>query len=148
MNKTLKRNSSQHITEEQLMKLTLEELRKLWLQSFNMTPPPKIGRWFLVGHINWKKQAGEQGDMPRKTSSQLKKLMQQLRDGKDITPANDLIIKSGTKLLREYRGVKHEVIVNTDGYRYNNKLYRSLSQIARDITGTRWNGKLFFGVKS
>ena len=148
MCKTPESKAGQYLTEEHLMVLPLAELRKLWLELFGTLPPSQIGRWFLLGHITWQRQAVEQGEIPRKTASQLKKLMQQLRDGKDITPANDLIIKSGTKLLREYKGVKHEVIVDTEGYRYNNKIYRSLSQIARDITGTRWNGKTFFGAKS
>jgi len=126
----------------------LADLRKQWRVTFKNEPPQQIGRWFLQGHLHWQKQATEHGGLPRKTNSQLKKLMQQLREGKDMTPTTDLIIKSGTKLLREYKGVKHEVIVDADGYRYNNNHYRSLSQIARDITGTRWNGKLFFGVKS
>jgi Protein of unknown function (DUF2924). len=49
--------------------------------------------------------------------------------------------------LREYKGRKYEVIVCEEGYCYNDRHYKSLSKIAREITGTQWNGKLFFGVK-
>jgi Protein of unknown function (DUF2924) len=55
--------------------------------------------------------------------------------------------KSGTKLVREWRGKTHEVTLNDDGYRYLGKTYKSLSPIACVITGTRWSGPAFFGTK-
>jgi Cft2 family RNA processing exonuclease len=58
-----------------------------------------------------------------------------------------LEIKEGTKLIRKYQGKKHEVIVIKKGFEYNGQVYKSLSAIANKITGTRWNGKIFFGVK-
>ena len=54
---------------------------------------------------------------------------------------------AGTRLVREYRGVGHTVTVLADGYEWEGRPYRSLSAIARAITGTRWNGLIFFGVK-
>ena len=57
-------------------------------------------------------------------------------------------IKPGTRLLREWHGKTHEVIVTEEGVRFNGKSYRSLSEVARTITGTRWSGPLFFGLKS
>ena len=56
-------------------------------------------------------------------------------------------IKSGTKLIREYKSEKHEVTALEKGFEYKGKQYRSLSAIANEITGTQWNGKVFFGVK-
>jgi hypothetical protein len=56
-------------------------------------------------------------------------------------------IKAGTRLLREWQGVVHEVIVLEDGFRYRGRTWRSLSAVAREITGTRWSGPLFFGLK-
>ena len=53
----------------------------------------------------------------------------------------------GTRLVREYRSVEHTVTVLADGYEWQGRPYRSLSAIARAITGTRWNGLIFFGVK-
>ncbi len=54
---------------------------------------------------------------------------------------------AGTRLVREYRGVEHTVTVLADGYEWEGRPYRSLSAIAREITGTRWNGLVFWGLK-
>lgn len=56
-------------------------------------------------------------------------------------------ITQGTRLVREWNGAQHVVIVHADGYEYNGKRYRSLTNIACEITGTRWSGPLFFGLK-
>jgi hypothetical protein len=55
---------------------------------------------------------------------------------------------AGTRLIREWQGVEHAVTVRDDGYEYQGKPYKSLSSIARAITGTRWNGWVFFGLKN
>ena len=55
---------------------------------------------------------------------------------------------AGTRLIREYQGVEHTVTVMADGYEWQGRPYKSLSAIARHITGTRWNGLLFFGLRS
>ena len=55
---------------------------------------------------------------------------------------------TGTKLIRQYQGVEHAVTVRVDGYEWEGRPYRSLSAIARAITGTRWNGWTFFGLKT
>lgn len=57
-----------------------------------------------------------------------------------------LKISEGTKLVREFKGQRHAVIVISSGYEYNGHNYKSLSAIANEITGARWNGKKFFGV--
>lgn len=60
--------------------------------------------------------------------------------------SNVLSIADGTKLVREFKGKRYTVIVLNDGYEFNGEKYKSLSAIANKITGTRWNGKKFFGV--
>ena len=60
--------------------------------------------------------------------------------------SNVLSIADGPKLVREFKGKRYTVIVLNDGYEFNGKKYKSLSAIANKITGTRWNGKKFFGV--
>jgi Protein of unknown function (DUF2924) len=62
-------------------------------------------------------------------------------------PRHDVHLLEGTKLLREWRGVTHEVTVIDGGYEHQGKRYRSLSAIARAITGTQWSGPLFFGLR-
>ena len=72
-------------------------------------------------------------------------------EGEDADPRlghRDKPIGSGARLIRFWKGVKHEVVVGDDGsYEYQGVVYKSLSAIARAITGTQWNGKVFFGVK-
>lgn len=128
-------------------KLSTVELKKQWQDVFRKEPPSYASRDFMLGHILWVQQATEHGGLKRTANSQMKRLTKQLREGVDLTPEHTLTIKPGTKLLREYQGGKYEVIATEDGFRYLGKTYGSLSMIARRITGTRWNGKVFFGVK-
>ena len=122
-------------------------LKAQWLEVFKKEPPARASREFMQGHLAWVKQAVEYGGLKRKTNTQLKHLMKQLRDGVELIPDHNLIIKPGTRLIRQYQGIKHEVITTDNGFRYKDKIYGSLSMIAREITGTRWNGKVFFGAK-
>jgi hypothetical protein len=71
----------------------------------------------------------------------------QISAGVDSIRGDDKPI-TGTRLIREYHGVEHSVTVLHDGYEYQGRPYQSLSAIARAITGTRWNGWLFFGLKN
>ena len=123
------------------------ELKKQWRELFHKVPPSHASQDFMRGHIMWLRQAAEQGGLKRATKNQMKHLTEKLRNGMYLTSEHAFSIKSGTKLLREYQGEKHEVIATEEGFRYRGKTYSSLSMIARKITGTRWNGKLFFGVK-
>jgi hypothetical protein len=63
-------------------------------------------------------------------------------------PRQDINLLEGTRLLREWRGVTHEVTVIDDGYEHHGRRYRSLSAVARAITGTQWSGPLFFGLRT
>lgn len=130
-----------------VQQLSNAELKEKWQEWFNTPLPAYASRVFMLGHISWQMQVKVHGGLPRKAKSQMKKLMQHLREGKELVPERTLIIKPGTKLLREYQGKKHEVITTDQGFLYQGKTYGSLSMIAREITGTRWNGKLFFGIK-
>ena len=66
----------------------------------------------------------------------------------EALPARKLTKTQGTRFIRVWKGVTHEAIANGDGtFEYNGKTWKSLSAIAREITGTRWNGKFFFGVR-
>lgn len=126
---------------------SITQLKDSWRKCFKNDPPPRASQDFMLGHIQWATQASEHGGMKRKINTQVKQLMQQLREGVDFMPDSNLIIKPGTRLIRQYKGEKHEVITTESGFRYKDKEYTSLSTIARHITGTSWNGKVFFGVK-
>lgn len=131
----------------ELENLSNTEIKAEWRKYYKKEVPQHARRHFLLKHIEWQRDAKKYGGLSAKSKNQLARLMQSLRDGRELIPPTDLNIKSGTKLLREYKGAKHEVIVAEGRYVYQGRQYKSLSHIARDITGTRWNGKVFFGVK-
>ena len=133
---------------EKLESLAHAELKTLWQRYFKTEPPSGASKEFLIGHIAWMQQADQHGGLKRSSVRQLKTLTQQLRMGVDLTPEHVLTVKAGTRLIREYQGEKHEVIVVEKGFRYRDQNFGSLSAIARHITGTNWNGKVFFGVRS
>lgn len=80
------------------------------------------------------------------TRRQLARAAEQISAGRPLS-APPTAIKPGTRLLREWQGVTHEVIVLEDGIQYRGETWASLSAVARAITGTRWSGPLFFGLK-
>jgi len=141
---------------EQLQQLSREELIKKWKKLFKTNSPQHARKEFLIKHIVWELQAKKQGGYSAQTQKQLDKLADKLAtkqevsetDIKETTKQTSILeIKAGTKLIREYKDEKHEVITLEKGFEYRNKPYKSLSAIAKEITGTQWNGKLFFGVK-
>jgi len=143
-------------TIEKLQCLSREELIKKWKKIFKTNSPQHARKEFLIKHILWELKAKEKGGYSSQTKKQLAKLSEKFAKKQEVNE-NDikesckqssvLEIKSGTKLIREYKGEKHEVIALDKGFKYKDKLYKSLSAIANEITGTRWNGKVFFGVK-
>ena len=81
------------------------------------------------------------------TRKRLQKLTAELEQSRKSPLALLPQLKTGTKLLRQWQGEMHEVLVADEGFEYRGKRYESLSEIAREITGTRWSGPLFFGLK-
>ena len=125
------------------------ELRKHWQRLFD-TPPPRYNRRFLESRLAYRIQELALGGLKPATVARLEALGEQL-DGGNITVrrqrADDRPI-AGTRLIREYQGVEHCVTVLQDGYEWQGRPYKSLSAVARAVTGTRWNGLIFFGLKS
>ena len=125
------------------------ELKQQW-QLLYETPPPPYNRRFLESRLAYRIQELHYGGLKPATVARLEALGEQL-DGGNIAVrrarANDRPI-AGTRLLREYQGVEHTVTVLHDGYEWQGRPYKSLSAIARAITGTRWNGLVFFGLKN
>src|SRR4051794_18826502 len=112
--------------------------------------PPLYNRRFLESRLAYRIQELAYGGLKPEALRRLRELGEEL-DGGDPKrrrrPAKDRPI-SGTRLLREYQGIEYCVTVRDDGYEYQGRPYKSLSAIARAITGTRWNGLIFFGLKN
>ena len=124
------------------------DLKAMWRDLFESEPPP-YNRRFLESRLAYRIQELEYGGLKPETVERLEALGEQL-DGGQIEVrrkrADDRPI-AGTRLIREWQGVEHCVTVLADGYEYMGRPYRSLSAIARAITGTRWNGWVFFALR-
>lgn len=93
---------------------------------------------------NWEKQ---HGSLSPKVQRKIDKLVENYDRTQNIEKENKVLsITDGTKLVREFKGKRYSVTVIPNGFEYNGRTYKSLSAIANEITGTRWNGKKFFGV--
>ena len=93
---------------------------------------------------NWEKQ---HGSLSPKVQRKIDKLVENYDRTQNIEKDNKVLsITNGTKLVREFKGKRYSVTVIPNGFEYNGRTYKSLSAIANEITGTRWNGKKFFGV--
>jgi hypothetical protein len=125
------------------------ELKRQWCDLFGSEPPP-FNRRYLESRLAYRVQELSYGGLKPETKERLRALGEQL-DGGDVAVrrarADDRPI-AGTRLVREWAGVEHCVTVLPDGYEWGGRPYKSLSAVARAITGTRWNGWTFFGLKT
>ena len=126
--------------------LSLNELKERWSDLFGSAPPSGMSRNILVRAIAYRIQERALGGLDRSTRRRLDRAAADLAAGR-IPAALAPKIKPGTRLLREWQGKVHEVIVLEKGIEYRGKPWPSLSAVAREITGTRWSGPRFFGLK-
>ena len=125
------------------------DLKKRWRELFDTEPPP-YNRRFLESRLAYRIQEIAFGGLKPQTLARLEALGKRLDGGNIATRrirTDDKPI-TGTRLIREWQGVEHTVTVLKDGYEWQGRPYRSISAIARAITGTRWNGWVFFGLKN
>lgn len=125
------------------------DLKKRWRELFDTEPPP-YNRRFLESRLAYRIQELAYGGLKPETVARLEALGEQF-DGGNLTRRRiraDSKPIVGTKLIREWQGVEHTVAVLKDGYEWQGRPYQSLSSVARAITGTRWNGWVFFGLKN
>jgi hypothetical protein len=125
------------------------ELKKQWRELFETEPSP-FNRRYLETRLAYRIQELAYGGLKPETIERLEALGEQLDGGNMVvrrSRADDRPIV-GTRLIREWQGVEHTVTVLIDGYEWQGRPYKSLSSVARAITGTRWNGWIFFGLKN
>ena len=125
------------------------DLKQQWRDLFETEPPP-FNRRYLESRLAYRIQELAYGGLKPETVRRLEQLGEQL-DGGDRKKSRiraDLQPIAGTRLIREYQGVEQIVTVLHNGFEWQGRPYQSLSAIARAITGTRWNGWVFFGLKN
>ena len=120
--------------------LTERELRLKWAEIIGRPIPP-IGRSLIIKYLLWYVQAKREKLSPLGFFYEVK----QAAKNADYHPKATLEV--GSKIVRSYQGTKYEVEIIPQGYLYKLKTYKSLSGVARAITGKSWNGNIFFGVK-
>ncbi|WP_374596947.1 DUF2924 domain-containing protein [Brevundimonas sp.] len=118
----------------------LEELRQRWQVLYGTPAPPSFRCGLLARAIAYKLQAQRHGDVTMGTAHRAVRTNKAANDHADAKP-------QGIKLIRSWKGELHTVEAVEGVFLYDGETYRSLSAVARKITGTQWNGLVFFGVK-
>jgi Protein of unknown function (DUF2924) len=127
-----------------LSKMTIFELRGEWRRLHRAPPPMRLSRDLLMRGITYKLQERPLGSLSRSILRKLEGLNIGLEASNAEKPPPPISLKAGTRLVREWRGVTHTVLVHADGFEWNGRRYRSLSEIARAITGAHLVGPPLF----
>jgi hypothetical protein len=133
---------------EKLQEATSANLKERWRALYGTKAPRRISRDLLIRALAYRTQERTLGGLKPSTRRLLMKVAAEVSARRPIQVAPEPSLKLGTVLLREWHGTEHQVIVREDGIVFNGKQYKSLSQVAYRITGTKWSGPLFFGLKS
>ena len=131
-----------------LKKMSVRQLRDKWITLFE-APPVSFNRGNLEMRIAYRLQELSYGGLSRETRRMLNALADEIESKTPSRPTiGDLRSPvAGTRLVREWQGVEHTVTVLVDGFEWEGRTYKSLSAIARAITGVQWNGWRFFGIR-
>jgi len=133
-----------------LDKMSISDLRIAWRRLYRAHPPKSLRRDLMQMAVAWKIQEKALGPKARghsaATKRQLKELAQTLEDKSGLAEVRRVRLRPGARLVREWGGETYEVLVTEDGFSWRSENWRSLSVIAREITGARWSGPRFFGI--
>jgi DUF2924 family protein len=143
-NPTINKEGQLRAEVEMLRSLGKDELRVRWTKMFGKAPPPALTKDLLGRMIAWRIQEQFYGGHSRA----ILKLLERLARGEAAKPSTEPQLRPGTVLMREHRGLRHTVTVIPDGFVWQDKSFSSLSAVARAITGTSWNGRRFFGLRT
>jgi hypothetical protein len=131
-----------------LTNLNRTKLRELWRDSYGSDPPEKISDVLMRQAIAHRLQVNHLGGLNFSTRRALKGLLEESGAIRFRPHPGSKRVINGTVLVREWHGVTHQVTATEQGVIYRGKLFSSLSKVAREITGTRWSGPLFFGLRT
>ena len=155
---TLAETDRQRMAQElkRLRYLEMYDLQVRWRRTFGRSAPHHLPKHLLLRILSYKLQANAFGDLDREMVRMFERIARDAakakssgeKESKVVPPVEEVRgLKPGTLLVREHEGVLHRVTVEAKGFTWNGQSFRSLSEIARAITGTRWNGPRFFGLR-
>jgi Protein of unknown function (DUF2924) len=130
-----------------LSNASIKDLRQRWKTLYGKEPSGYIGRSFVIRAIAYRLQEKAFGALKPSTRSLLARVAEETAAGSSPKSRSVRKAEPGTILVREWQGNTHRVTVLGDGVSFKGKRYRSLSEIAREITGSRWSGPRFFGLR-
>ena len=125
---------------------SLPQLRADWERLTGRPPPTELRRDLLMRALAYKLQERASGGLDRATRKRLAQIAASIERGQTHGLASAPRLRPGTALTRDWQGRAHTVLVLDQGFEYAGQTYKSLSEIARAITGTRWSGPAFFGL--
>ncbi len=129
-----------------LTKMDYDALRNEWRRLYRAHPPKRVSRDLLMLGVAWKIQEKAYGGLGAALKRRLSDLVKAMEQDGDLARGRVARLKPGAKLIREWRGETHTVIVLEDGFEWRGKRRRSLSVIAKLITGAHWSGPRFFDL--
>ena len=132
---------------EALGRMSPAELRSAWRETFKQAAP-QLSPDLLARSIAYRLQERQHGGLTSSVRLELARLTRLVARTGESRPTNHISIKPGTRLVREWNGRALNVLVCDEGFELDGRRYASLTQIAHDVTGTRWSGPRFFGLKS
>lgn len=143
----MKRRINSNLADDlaRLPSLDRAALTSAWQTAYGAEPPRNISQQLMLRALAYRMQAQAIGGLKLSTQRYLMKIAE--KGNAACATMSVTQVKPGTRLLREWHGTTHEVTVLDDGVHYQGQRYRSLSQVAQKITGAKWSGPLFFGLK-
>lgn len=128
--------------------MTLQDLRLAWAARLGGAPPRLRTRELLALALAYRLQARAYRDLPGSATRRLAELGRRFAADRAYAPVAGPVLTPGSSIVKAWRGVRHEVRVLDQGFSYQGQSFGSLSEVAQHITGTKWNGQVFFGLKA
>jgi hypothetical protein len=124
-----------------------QELNQLWRKLFE-SDPPQAGKQYLIRRLAYRLQELAHGGLNSSAATILDGLSKpQVNGAGNILQPDTSLPAPGARLIREWHGVEHTVTILDNGFEYQGRRYKSLTGVAKAITGTHWSGPVFFGLK-
>ena len=127
--------------------LSAHDLRIEWRRLYRIEPASRLSRDLMIRAIAYRIQEGALGGLDPATRRRLASLAKEVKNRGSAAFDRGIVLKPGARLVREWQGRTHTVLVIEDGFAYDGRRFRSLTRIASLITGAHWSGPRFFGLK-